>query len=204
MSIKDIEAEVDKLIGYIAPVEESNLRRSQVTTFIRKVLSDRITDASIVECGSSAFKSYLPEGDLDLILFTKPSSPVRSNDEMTYLKLVFSALCDEVISRDEGLSCHVDMTIRNVEFINARTKITHCLVNNIPLDITVNHLTALTTLVFLEEVNREIGFNHLFKRSVLLIKVSFCIVYVVFLFCFVIGLVQSRSSSLLWTGYSRG
>jgi hypothetical protein len=63
------------------------------------------------------------------------------------------------------------MNIRNVEFVNARTKVTHCLINNIGVDITVNQIGALSSLVFLEEVDRMIGCDHLFKRSLLLIKV---------------------------------
>ena len=43
------------------------------------------------------------------------------------------------------------MTIRNVEFVNARTKLAHCLVNNISVDVTVNQIGSLLTLTFLEE-----------------------------------------------------
>lgn len=172
MSLKDIEAEVDKLVGFIAPIEESNKRRSQVTKFIRNVITSQLHDVSIIECGSSAFKSYLPEGDLDLILFSNNIAP---HQEMVNLKCVFNALCDEVVYKEDGKSPHQDMTIRNVEFVNARTKITHCIVNNIPVDVTVNHSSALISLLFLEEANKEIGMNHLFKRSLLLIKVSHCL-----------------------------
>eukprot|EP00605_Chrysophyceae_sp_TOSAG23-4_P002963 GSChrysophyteH1.ASY1.ANO1.3265.1 assembled CDS len=62
------------------------------------------------------------------------------------------------------------MTIRNVEFINARTKVCHCVVNNLGVDITINQAGALKTVVFIEECDTFIGKNHLFKRSVLLVK----------------------------------
>lgn len=172
MSLKDIETEFDKLVSCIAPIEESNSKRSQVTSFIKNVITSQVQNALIVECGSSALKTYLPEGDLDLILFSR-SCQLSSSDEMSYLKRVFNALCDEVVSREDGASAHSDMVIRNVEFINARTKVTHCIVNNVSIDITVDHSSALISLLYLEEIDRDIGMNHLFKRSILLIKVSF-------------------------------
>ena len=170
MSLKDIETEFDRLVACIAPIEESNSKRNQVTSFIRNVITSQIQSVLLVECGSSALKTYLPEGDLDLILFSR-SLELSSNDEMSYLKKVFNALCDEVVSKEDGTSVHGDMVIRNVEFINARTKVTHCIVNNVSIDITVDHSSALISLLYLEEIDREIGLNHLFKRSILLIKV---------------------------------
>ena len=63
------------------------------------------------------------------------------------------------------------MVIRNVEFVNARTKVAHCKINNLGIDVTVNQTSSLSSAAFLEEIDRLIGFNHLFKRSLILIKV---------------------------------
>lgn len=45
--------------------------------------------------------------------------------------------------------------------------------NNIPIDLSSNQVGGLCTLCFLEEVDRKIGKNHLFKRSLILLK-SWC------------------------------
>jgi hypothetical protein len=84
---------------------------------------------------------------------------------------VFNALCSNAIE-SEGLGGRDSaFVIRNVEFRNARTKLAHCFVNNLDVDITLNQLNALASNLLLEEIDRVIGNDHLFKKSVLLIKV---------------------------------
>ena len=48
-----------------------------------------------------------------------------------------------------------------------------CLINNVPFDISLNALGGVSSLAFLEEVDAKIGRNHLFKRSIILIKAWF-------------------------------
>ncbi|XP_024032777.1 uncharacterized protein LOC112095308 [Morus notabilis] len=51
-----------------------------------------------------------------------------------------------------------------------RVKIVKCTVKNIPVDISFNQMAGLCTLCFMEQVDELIGKDHLFKRSILLIK----------------------------------
>lgn len=170
-----VEAEVNKFIYYISPINRSNEKRQQVVAFIRDILhKSALLEGYVIECGSSSLKSYLPESDLDLVLLAPCSK--NSREEMQCLTAIFNSWCDEIADKEEGKSTHYDMTIRNVEFVNARTKLAHCLVNNISVDITVNQIGALLTLTFLEEADRLIGMDHLFKKSLLLIKVSLLLV----------------------------
>ena len=60
--------------------------------------------------------------------------------------------------------------IRNVEFVNADVKIVRCRVDNISVDVSMNRGSGVVVVAFLESVDRWIGNDHLFKRSVLLIK----------------------------------
>ncbi|KAJ1377108.1 hypothetical protein SESBI_49227 [Sesbania bispinosa] len=53
---------------------------------------------------------------------------------------------------------------------NSKVKIIKCIVGNFAVDISFNQLGGLSTLCFLEEVDDLISHNHLFKRSVILIK----------------------------------
>jgi DNA polymerase sigma len=166
----NVEHETNYLINFIAPIVRSNDTRHQIVAFIRDILhKSALLEGLIIECGSSAFKSYLPESDLDLVLLAPGSR--NNREEIQCLTSIFNSWCDEIADKDEGKSSHGDMTIRNVEFVNARTKLAHCLVNNISVDVTVNQIGAILTLTFLEEADRLIGCNHLFKRSLLLIKV---------------------------------
>eukprot|EP01032_Pedospumella_encystans_P009100 gene9100-10743_t len=164
-----VEAEVNNFINYISPTNRSNEKRLQVVAFIRDILhKSALLEGYVIECGSSSLKSYLPESDLDLVLLAPCGK--NSREEMQCLTAIFNSWCDEIADKEEGISTHYDMTIRNVEFVNARTKLAHCLVNNISVDVTVNQIGSLLTLTFLEEADRLVGMDHLFKNSLLLIK----------------------------------
>jgi hypothetical protein len=91
--------------------------------------------------------------------------------DMEHVLNVFNALCREIAATDDDKG--FAFKIRNVEFINARIKLSKCYVNNIGVDITVNQLSSLSAIAFLEEADLCIGQNHLFKRSLLLIKVVY-------------------------------
>jgi hypothetical protein len=62
------------------------------------------------------------------------------------------------------------MKIQRIEFINARIKVVKCVINQTSLDITANQKSSLASATFLEEADRIIGREHLYKRSVILIK----------------------------------
>ena len=167
-----VEYETTQLINYISPIIRANDTRHAIVAFIRDILhKSALLDGFVIECGSSALKSYLPESDLDLVLLAPTSR--NNREEIQCLTAIFNSWCDEIADKDEGKSSHSEMTIRNVEFVNARTKLAHCLVNNISVDITVNQIGAILTLTFLEEADRLIGGDHLFKKSLLLIKVQY-------------------------------
>ena len=161
-----IETEIDFLINNsLYPTKEANGRRRKMFEFLCKIAASAKFkhghEVKMLRCGSSFLKTYLPESDLDIVL-------VSQNNELHCLTSLLSAFCEEIYSKTDLEDPH---TIRNVEFVNARTKVLHCLVNNIGVDMTVNQLSALKGLTFLEEADRVIGQNHLFKRSLLLIKV---------------------------------
>lgn len=110
----------------------------------------------------------MPESDLDIVLFTRNRGD--QGRDIEHILGVFNALCREIALEEER---SISFKIRNVEFINARIKLSKCYINNIGVDITVNQVGSLATLAFLEEADRAIGQDSLFKRSLLLIKVTF-------------------------------
>ena len=126
--------------------------------------------SELLGSGSFCSRTYLPASDIDLVLLTGDNVV----NEMEHILSVFQSLCKEVSMRDSGnsvlSSVQSPMTIRNVEFINARTKLCHCLVNNVGVDVTINSVGALTTVLFIEEADRYLAKDHIFKRSLLLVK----------------------------------
>ena len=149
------------------------LRRKFESCFIFEtgespLVTEYWTESDTVFAGSFPLRTYLPESDLDLVLFTRNNEDTGKDIE--HILAIFNALCREIALAEDDRS--VRFKIRNVEFINARIKLSKCYINNIGVDITVNQVGSLATLVFLEEADRAIGHDSLFKRSLLLIKVG--------------------------------
>jgi hypothetical protein len=52
----------------------------------------------------------------------------------------------------------------------AQVKLLKCLIDNIVVDISYAQIGGLCTLNFLEEIDRRVGKDHLFKRSIILVS----------------------------------
>ena len=162
---------MEHLIKYISPLAVSNARRQEIVTFVEAVLRRELPEFSLMGSGSSSSRTYLPVSDLDLVLLTTSGEDPAA--VMKHILAVFRALCLEVAASDSNSrTAYQPFVIRNVEFVNARTKLVHCLVNNIGVDITINQSGAVLAAAFIEECDRLLGCDHLFKRSLLLIKVG--------------------------------
>ena len=81
-----------------------------------------------------------------------------------------------------GHSKWTDLQIRNVTFVNGEIKIVKCLVNNIQVDVSFRQVrgpwtrltpqtSSIAVSLLVEAADHHFGHNHVFKRSVLLIKV---------------------------------
>ncbi|KAG0473573.1 hypothetical protein HPP92_015430 [Vanilla planifolia] len=110
---------------------------------------------SIWVCSS---KTYLPDGDIDLTAIGIPSSEEALASDVRL-----------VLEREEH-NKDAEFEVKDVQYIHAEVKLVKCLVQNIVVDISFNQIGGLGTLCFLEQVDRIIGKDHLFKRSVILIK----------------------------------
>lgn len=101
-------------------------------------------------------RTYLPDGDIDLTAIS------HQNVEEDLAKGVCSLL--------EGEEKDSEFQVKDVQYICAQVKVVKCTVKNIAVDISFNQLAGLCTLCFLEQVDQLIGRDHLFKRSIILIK----------------------------------
>ena len=172
--MSSFEVDCDILLKSFAPTELSNKKRKDIHEFAVDVIRRKLPSINVFGVGSSALKTYLPESDVDLVLLTDDNDPESSDVLRNILGSIFNALCEEISLKDDNKSSYKGMTIRNIELVNGRKKVAHCVVNNVGVDITVNQVSSLATITFLEEVDRFIGHDHLLKRSVLLIK-SWCL-----------------------------
>jgi hypothetical protein len=156
-----MEAEVSYLLSRIQASASSNRRRRDIANHLLSILHTDDLDGYVV--GSRAINTYLPDGGIDLALIPKQ----KANTKAVALDAM-KKLCD---SMDDGTPFKAvcgPTSLKSVEFVSTRE--VHCVVNSTKVNITVNQTDAISAAAFLEEVDRCIGCNHIFKRSVILIK----------------------------------
>ncbi|KAK7258516.1 hypothetical protein RIF29_24095 [Crotalaria pallida] len=123
------------------------------------------------------------ERTVELIACIQPNQPSeeRRNVVADYVQRLMTKcfpcqVCDMLKNEEKDASA--EFRVREVQYIQAEVilpgtnevKIIKCLVEDTVVDISFNQLEGLCTLCFLEEVDNLINQNHLFKRSIMLIK----------------------------------
>ncbi|KAK9015313.1 hypothetical protein V6N11_006425 [Hibiscus sabdariffa] len=152
------EERTAELIACIQPNVPSEGCRNAVANYVQRLIS-RCFPCQVFTFGSVPLKAYLPDGDIDLTAFSKERS----------LKDNWAHQVLDMLQKEEKHE-NAEFRVKEVQYIQAEVKIIKCLVENIVVDISFNQLGGLCTLCFLEEVDLLINQNHLFKRSIILIK----------------------------------
>ncbi|KAH7854005.1 hypothetical protein Vadar_009007 [Vaccinium darrowii] len=152
------EERTRELITCIQPNQLSEERRNAVASYVQQLITSCIS-CQVFRFGSVPLKTYLPDGDIDLTAFGNNES---SKD--TWANEVRDMLMSE--EKNEN----AEFCVKEVQYIQAEVKLIKCLVDDIVVDISFNQLGGLCTLCFLEEVDSLVSQNHLFKRSIILIK----------------------------------
>ncbi|XP_065634888.1 uncharacterized protein LOC112004059 isoform X2 [Quercus suber] len=145
------------IIAQVQPTVVSENRRREVTDYVQRLLRNWL-GCEVFPFGSVPLKTYLPDGDIDLTAFG------HLNGE----EALASNVCSVLEREDQNRAA--EFVVKDVQMIRAEVKLVKCLVQNIVVDISFNQLGGLCTLCFLEKVDRLIGKDHLFKRSIILIK----------------------------------
>ncbi|KAH9624526.1 hypothetical protein KSS87_022143 [Heliosperma pusillum] len=151
------EAATGEIIRQVQPTVVSEERRKDVIEYVYWLLRGYL-GCEVFPFGSVPLKTYLPDGDIDLTAFC------GFNCEETFANEVYSVL----VAEDRNPAAK--FVVKDVQYISAEVKLVKCLVQNIVVDISFNQIGGLCTLCFLEEIDRLIGKDHLFKRSIILIK----------------------------------
>ncbi|XP_073269487.1 uncharacterized protein [Primulina huaijiensis] len=146
-----------EVLNCIHPTLDSEEERSDVIDHLQRLIKAHV-NCDVFPYGSVPLKTYLPDGDIDLTVLRDPGA--------------CESLADDVLAilRGEEQNGNSEYQINDTQFIGAEVKLVKCIVRNILVDISFNQLGGLSTLCFLEQVDRLVGRNHLFKRSVILIK----------------------------------
>ncbi|KAL3829747.1 hypothetical protein ACJIZ3_018549 [Penstemon smallii] len=152
------EERTAELIACIQPNQLSEDRRNAVADYVQRLIM-KCFPCQVCTFGSVPLKTYLPDGDIDLTAFSH-----NQNLKDSWANQVRDLLESE--EKNENAEFHV----KEVQYIQAEVKIIKCLVENIVVDISFNQVGGLCTLCFLDEVDNLINQNHLFKRSIILIK----------------------------------
>ncbi|XP_025795301.1 uncharacterized protein LOC112875606 isoform X2 [Panicum hallii] len=152
------EGRTAELIARIQPNAHSEGRRLAVYHYVQRLIMNCLS-CQVFTFGSVPLKTYLPDGDIDVTAF--------GNSEE--LKDIWANLVRDALEREEK-SENAEFHVKEVQYIQAEVKIIKCIVENIVVDISFNQVGGLCTLCFLEEIDNLISRNHLFKRSIILIK----------------------------------
>ncbi|KAM7467713.1 hypothetical protein LguiB_015275 [Lonicera macranthoides] len=152
------EERTAELIDCIQPNKPSEERRNAIACYVQRLIA-KCFSCQVFTFGSVPLKTYLPDGDIDLTAFSKNQN----------LKDTWADEVRDMLEHEEK-SEHAEFRVKEVQYIQAEVKLIKCLVENIVVDISFNQLGGLCTLCFLEEVDSLISQNHLFKRSIILIK----------------------------------
>lgn len=147
----------EQVLNYVHPTLDSEERRTMVVDYVQHLVKTRL-NCEVVLYGSVPLKTYLPDGDIDLTV-------VRTGKaEESLAREVLTLLQGE--EQDENS----EYDVKDTQFIDAEVKLVKCIVRGTVIDISFNQLGGLSTLCFLEQVDRRVGRNHLFKRSIILVK----------------------------------
>ncbi|KAI4305066.1 hypothetical protein L6164_028455 [Bauhinia variegata] len=151
------EKTTHEILSRIQPTLSADQRRREVVDYVQRLIKNCI-GWEVFPYGSVPLKTYLPDGDIDL------TALCYQNIEDVVVSDVHAVLRGEE-NRETS-----EYEVKDVRFIDAEVKLVKCIVQNIVVDISFNQLGGLCTLCFLERVDCLVGKNHLFKRSIILIK----------------------------------
>lgn len=150
-------AAAGEVVRRVRPTEASERRRAEVVDYARRLVGSAL-GCEVFAFGSVPLKTYLPDGDIDLTVLGNTSY------DSTLVNDVFCILESEEQNSD------AEFVVKDLERIDAEVRLIKCTIGNIIVDISFNQTGGICALCFLELVDRKVGKNHLFKRSIILIK----------------------------------
>ncbi|XP_021297204.1 uncharacterized protein LOC110426322 [Herrania umbratica] len=150
------EQRIQEILCIIQPALVSEERRKSIIGYFQRLIKGYY-GIEVLPFGSVPLKTFLPDGDIDLTA-------------LSHRKVEQKELARDICSILQNDQQDSEFPVQDVQYISAQVKIVKCTVNNIPVDISFNQTAGLSALCFLEKVDQFVGKDHLFKRSIILIK----------------------------------
>lgn len=168
-----IVGEIDNLILGLAPSEEVLKLRENVVDFVKGLAL--VTHRSLAyTTGWDVRDAFTVQGELDITLCLSRRQYVRPFVKLNEaLCTVASNQSFEETEQHEG-GHHIGFMIERVSysFLNAVEKC-KANMNGVSVDISANQIRKLVESIFLENIDKAVGKNHLFHRSLYLLKAWF-------------------------------
>ncbi|GMH71840.1 hypothetical protein TrLO_g12879 [Triparma laevis f. longispina] len=156
-----VDKRAQELIYILQPSPEAILHRKRVVKYTSQHIKQTL-GAQCFPIGAYALKTYLPDDWLHLSAF------LCQGQEQTWFIKVNEVLCKTSNSPENNNGEH---KISNVNFSNeGESRAIRCTTDGVNVDMTANSIEELYQVAFLEEVDLLLGKDHLFKRSIILIK----------------------------------
>ncbi|KAF3556643.1 hypothetical protein F2Q69_00017760 [Brassica cretica] len=152
---KIAEERAQEILNTIQPICVADRSRNEIFAYVQTLVRNRL-GTEVFNFGSVPLKTYLPDGDIDLTVLT----PQDKEEDLA--KALLSIL--------EAESGESNFHVTDVQYVPAQVKVIKCKIKNIAVDISFNQMGGLSALCFLEQADQIFGRDHLFKRSIILIK----------------------------------
>ena len=165
-----VDGLIKNVIASIQPSQRSEIRRLRIVDFIQKIIKETLGGEALL-CGSFAQKTYLPDGDIDLSLIKCVENPAVIME--TWVMKLNQAICSLAIQQMQ-MGNKAEFSIRNLQFINSQVRVLKCTIDNVAVDITYRQAGSMAVSLLMESADRHFGKDHLFKKSVLLVK-AWCV-----------------------------
>ncbi|KAI3432443.1 hypothetical protein D9Q98_003995 [Chlorella vulgaris] len=179
---------LDGLLEAIRPSPSSEFRRLTIAHYLCGVIKQCFQPNHQVEAfmfGSVPLRAVLPDGDIDISVFATGAAPVPNGTSsdgeqqasaagstqpaVPALKNTWASQLLRALEK-EAACADAPFQIRDAQIIQAEVKLVKCVVSDVVVDVSLDTIGGLCTVAFLEAADRRIGRQHLFKRSILLLK----------------------------------
>jgi hypothetical protein len=152
------------IIKHLQPNKKAELQRYSVLSFLKCLV--RKLGAQVYPHGSYALKTYLPEDEVDVSAFFSRAS------ESTWVQRVVNALCQEAAAEtDVTTRAPTQFAVQKVTAIFSEERpVIQCRIGLVSVNIYGNNVGALARCSLHEFVDIQVGQDHLYKRSLILVQ----------------------------------
>ncbi|OQR90042.1 hypothetical protein THRCLA_09453 [Thraustotheca clavata] len=162
---------IDLMVNLFGPTIESERVRAKLMQYLRFILEPVEAISNFFPSGSYPLKTYLPDSDIDVCLvLSDDKNPTAVATWHSHVTQALMAAATQEVRSPEGTVLAPLCTVRNVTFVNAEVRVVKCTIDNVSIDLTANRFGALGAVSLIHEMDVRVGHDHLFKRSLILIK----------------------------------